>query len=357
MANRSLLELNNLTTIYPTRRGLVRAVDDVSFTLECGQILGIVGESGCGKSTALLSILRLIRRPGYIAQGEILFRGQDLRQLPSNVMRTIRGREISMIFQDPLSTLNPVFQIGEQIRESLRLHRVMNGSQPLGALRINQRARERERVIQVMTEVGIPSPMDRYTAYPHQFSGGMQQRALIAIALVCEPALLLADEPTTALDVTIQAQILDLMRRINRDHGTAIILVTHDLGLAAEFCDTIAVMYAGRIVEQGPVDDVVGDPQHPYTQGLLDCRPRISMREQRVQPIPGNVPDLVNLPAGCAFAPRCAQHQAACDAGPIPLIETSPGYISRCLLHVDYRREDGWEWGDCVESQGGNANA
>ncbi len=344
MEQKLLLELRNLTTIYPTKRGLVRAVDDVSFTIERGQILGIVGESGCGKSTVLLSIMRLIRQPGRIAQGEILFRGKGLRDLASNAMRNIRGKEISMIFQDPLSTLNPAYPVGEQIRESLQLHRVMSD----GRLRFSQRAREKERVVQVMTEVGIPSPMDRYTAYPHQFSGGMQQRALIAIALVCEPALLLADEPTTALDVTIQAQILDLMRRINRDHGTSIILVTHDLGLAAEFCDTIAVMYAGRIVEQGPVEDVVTHPQHPYTQGLLNCRPRISERDQRVEPIPGNVPDLVDLPPGCAFAPRCTQHQAVCDTGPIPLVETSVGYISRCLVHVDYQREQGWGWGDRV---------
>ncbi len=344
MENTPLLELRKLTTIYPTKRGLVRAVDSVTFSMARGQILGLVGESGCGKSTVLLSILRLIRRPGHIAQGEIRFRGRDLRDLSSNTMRTIRGKEISMIFQDPLSTLNPAFPVGEQIHESLRLHRVMDG----GRLNVAPRAREKERVIQVMTEVGIPSPVDRYTAYPHQFSGGMQQRALIAIALVCEPALLLADEPTTALDVTIQAQILDLMRRINRDHGTAIILVTHDLGLAAEFCDTIAVMYAGRIVEQGPVDDVVDHPQHPYTQGLLNCRPRISHRELRVQPIPGNVPDLADLPPGCAFAPRCPHHRAVCGGGPIPLIETSPGNVSRCLLHVDYRRQEGWGWGDRV---------
>jgi oligopeptide/dipeptide ABC transporter ATP-binding protein len=344
MENTPLLELRKLTTIYPTKRGLVRAVDSVTFSMARGQILGLVGESGCGKSTVLLSILRLIRRPGHIAQGEIRFRGRDLRGLSSNTMRTIRGKEISMIFQDPLSTLNPAFPVGEQIHESLRLHRVMDG----GRLNVAPRAREKERVIQVMTEVGIPSPVDRYTAYPHQFSGGMQQRALIAIALVCEPALLLADEPTTALDVTIQAQILDLMRRINLDHGTAIILVTHDLGLAAEFCDTIAVMYAGRIVEQGPVDDVVDHAQHPYTQGLLNCRPRIAQRELRVQPIPGNVPDLADLPPGCAFAPRCPHQRAVCGAGPIPQIETSPGNVSRCLLHVDYRRQEGWGWGDRV---------
>ncbi len=351
MEQRPLLELRNLTTVYPTKRGLVRAVDGVDLTVSRGQITGIVGESGCGKSTVLLSILRLIHRPGYIAQGEILFRDQSLRGLSSRAMRNIRGREIAMIFQDPLSTLNPAFPVGEQIRESLRLHHIMDHSRSRWPLDMTLRAREKERVLEVMTEVGIPSPMDRYAAYPHQFSGGMQQRVLIGIALVCEPALLLADEPTTALDVTIQAQILDLMRRINQDHGTAIILVTHDLGLAAEFCDTIAVMYAGRIVEHGPVDEVVEYPQHPYTQGLLTCRPRISERDQRVQPIPGNVPDLADLSPGCAFASRCPHHRTVCDEGPIPLVETAPGHISRCLLHVAYRREKDWGWADKAKSK------
>jgi oligopeptide/dipeptide ABC transporter ATP-binding protein len=348
MKDNVLLELRNLTTIYPTKRGVVRAVDAIDLSVRRGQIIGIVGESGCGKSTVLLSILRLIRRPGHIAQGQIIFRGRDLRNLSSQEMRNIRGKEISMIFQDPLSTLNPAFQVGEQIRESLRLHRVVNGSRLPWPLDGGRRAQEKHRVLDVMAEVGIPSPMDRYATYPHQFSGGMQQRALIAIALVCEPAILLADEPTTALDVTIQAQIMDLMRRINQDHGTAIILVTHDLGLAAEFCDTIAVMYAGRIVERGPVDEVVSQPQHPYTQGLLHCRPRISERGQRVEPIPGNVPDLAALPLACAFSPRCPARRAACDQGPVPLIETSPGYVSRCLMHVDYRREESWAWSESV---------
>lgn len=348
MEQRLLLQLRNLTTLYPTKRGLVRAVDGVNLTVDRGQIVGIVGESGCGKSTVLLSIMRLIRQPGTIAQGEILFRGQDLRGLSPRIMRNIRGKEIAMIFQDPLSTLNPAFPVGEQIREALRLHHILENSHLPWPLDVTQRAREKERVLQVMKEVGIPSPMDRYAAYPHQFSGGMQQRALIATALVCEPALLLADEPTTAVDVTIQAQILDLMRRINREHGTAIILVTHDLGVAAEFCETIAVMYAGRIVEQGTVDQVVENPQHPYTQGLLRCRPRISEREQRVQPIPGNVPSLANLPPGCAFAPRCPHYQTVCEGGPIPLAEIAPGHVSRCLLHVGYRREEYWGWNEKV---------
>lgn len=342
----SLLELRNLTTVYPVKRGCVQAVDSINITVRQGQVLGLVGESGCGKSTVLLSILRLIRRPGYIANGEIRFRGQDLRGLSTRALRNIRGKEIAMIFQDPLSTLNPAFPVGEQIREALRLHNVLDGSRLPWPLDFAQRRRERERVLEAMREVGIPSPLDRYAAYPHQFSGGMQQRALIAIALVCGPALLLADEPTTALDVTIQAQIMGLMQQINREHGTAIILVTHDLALAAESCDTIAVMYAGRIVEQGTVDQVVENPQHPYTRGLLECRPRIAQRGRRVQPIPGNVPDLLDLPPGCAFAPRCPHHRPTCDAGPVPTITTARGHSSRCLRHVNYVRDESWTWAD-----------
>lgn len=350
MQKQPLLELQNLTTIFPTLRGQVRAVESLTLELFEGEILGIVGESGCGKSTVLLSILRLIRQPGYLASGKIRYRGRDLRELSVAEMRSVRGREIAMIFQDPLSSLNPAFPVGEQIREALRLHHIVPGNPFPWPLDYVLRAREKKRVLDVMEEVGIPSPMDRYAAYPHQFSGGMQQRALIATALVCGPALLLADEPTTALDVTIQAQIIDLMRRINQEHGTAIILVTHDLGLAAEFCSRIAVMYAGRIVEQGTVDQLVENPQHPYTQGLLNCRPRISMRELRVEPIPGNVPDLAELPDGCAFAARCAHVQPACQAGPIPMVSVEAGRLSRCLLHINYRRENAWKWDHTVNS-------
>ncbi len=329
-----LLQLKNLTTVFPTRRGLVTAVNRVNLRLARGEILGIVGESGSGKSTVLLSILRLIARPGRIAEGEILFQGRNLRRLPQEAMRDIRGKEIAMIFQDPLSTLNPVFPVGEQIREALRLHGIMNRAAalpwPLDGLR---RRLEKERVLEVMAEVGIPAPEARYQAYPHQFSGGMQQRVLIAIGLVCEPAVLLADEPTTALDVTIQAQIMDLMRRINQDHGTSIILVTHDLGLAAEFCHSIAVMYAGRIVERGPVDQVVEDPKHPYTQGLLACIPRLTGKGQPIRPIPGNVPDLIDLPAGCAFAPRCPLMQPECWQAELRLRAVTPGHYARCILY------------------------
>ena len=346
-----LLQIRNLSTIYPTRRGPVRAVNSVNLTLEAGKILGLVGESGCGKSTVLLSILGLIRPPGQVAEGEILFKGREMRQMSSNELREIRGKEIGMIFQDPLSTLNPVFPIGEQIRETLRLHHVMEGSRlPWPFDRAARRA-ERLRVLKIMEEVGIPSPGSRYADYPHQFSGGMQQRALIAIALSCNPALLLADEPTTALDVTIQAQIRDLMRRINREHGTAIILVTHDLGVAAEFCDSIAVMYAGHIVERGNVDQIIEDPQHPYTRGLLACRPQIIQPRQPIAPISGNVPDLADMPPGCPFAPRCPLAREVCSEGPVPLIETSWGHMSRCLAHVNFERETDWTWTDRIEME------
>jgi oligopeptide/dipeptide ABC transporter ATP-binding protein len=343
MGESVLLDIRNLTTVYPTGRGLVKAVDPVNLRLAPGEILGIVGESGCGKSSVLHSIMRLIARPGRIAEGEICFRGQDLRTLSPEAMRVIRGKEIAMIFQDPLSTLNPVFPVGEQIREALQLHGLIRGGRwpwPLGR---RGRAQEKARVLEVMEEVGIPAPEARYWEYPHQFSGGMQQRALIAIGLVCQPALLLADEPTTALDVTIQAQILDLLRRINQTHGTSMILVTHNLGVAAEFCHTIAVMYAGRIVEHGPVDRVIEHPSHPYTQGLLACIPRITPATDapadapptrtRITPIPGDVPDLVDLPAGCAFAPRCPRVQSACWHTDLRLRTVVPGHSARCILY------------------------
>lgn len=332
-SNEPLLELKNLTTIFPTKRGQVTAVNNVNLRLAPGEILGIVGESGCGKSTILLSILGLIARPGYV-EGEVNFRGQNLRRLPQRSIRAIRGKEISMIFQDPLSTLNPVFPVGEQIREAMRLHGLIKSGPslpwPLDGAR---RKLEKKRVLEVMAEVGIPAPETRYRAYPYEFSGGMQQRVLIAIGLACEPSILLADEPTTALDVTIQAQIINLMHRINQEHKTGIILVTHNLGLAAEFCHNIAVMYAGRIVEHGPVDQIIEDPKHPYTQGLLACLPHISAKSQAIKPIPGNVPDLADLPPGCAFSPRCPIVRDECRQVDLHLRAATPGHYARCILY------------------------
>ncbi|HIC88047.1 MAG TPA: ABC transporter ATP-binding protein [Anaerolineae bacterium] len=330
-----MLELRNLTTIFPLKRGVVRAVTGVDLILRRGDILGLVGESGCGKSVTMLSILRLVPYPGQIVAGQVVFEGRDLLKLPPGEMRKVRGREIAMIFQDPMSTLNPVFPIGEQIGESLRIHGLVNGRNrhpPWPFNRARQRA-ERERVLHMLEEVGIPTPAEASRRYPHEYSGGMQQRALIAIALSCGPKILLADEPTTALDVTVQAQIMDLLNRINREHGTSIILVTHDLGLAAEFCHNIAVMYAGRIVEEGPTNDVIEDPKHPYTRGLLDCIPRIRQERRRIKPIPGTVPDLINLPPGCAFRPRCAFAREECLGHDIPLAEIEPGRLVRCILY------------------------
>lgn len=336
VTNQPVLELRSVTTIFPTQRGEVMAMADVNLTLHPGQILGLVGESGCGKSTVLLSILGLIAHPGRIDHGEILLEGRRLNGLPASAMRKIRGKEIAMIFQDPLSTLNPAFQVGEQIREALQLHHMIKGPPWPWPFNRTRRVQEYQRVLEVMQEVGIPAPEARYRAYPHQFSGGMQQRALIAIGLACNPKVLLADEPTTALDVTIQAQIVALMRRINREHGTAIILVTHDLGLAAEFCDDIAVMYAGRIVEIGPTDAAIENPQHPYTQGLLACIPSVGER-RKIDAIPGNVPDLAGLPPGCAFAPRCKYSQPVCTAGFFRLQTVQEAHRARCLRLTDYR--------------------
>jgi peptide/nickel transport system ATP-binding protein/oligopeptide transport system ATP-binding protein len=335
-----LLELRHLTTVFPTRRGQVRAVDGMDLTLHAGEKLGIVGESGSGKSVTLLSIMGLVPKPGEIVDGDVLFQGESLVRKSQAEMRNIRGREIAMIFQDPLTTLNPVFSVGEQIRESLRIHDIVASSNTsadgrhLGLFGRRRKGAEQERVIEVMEDVGIPSPEERAKAYPHQFSGGMQQRAIIAIALSCEPRLLLADEPTTALDVTIQAQIMDLLNKINREHGTGIVLVTHNLGLVAEFCDTIIVMYAGWMMEKGTVDQVIDDPKHPYTEGLLRCLPRISEKRTKIHPIPGLVPDLASLAPGCPFAPRCERVMDKCQQDTeIPLTELQGGRLLRCLLY------------------------
>ena len=332
----ALLELRNLSTVFPTQRGLVRAVDGMSFALRKGEKLGIVGESGSGKSVTLLSILGLIPHPGKIVGGEVIWRGEALSQKSGTEMRKVRGKEIAMIFQDPLTTLNPVFRVGEQIRESLRIHRLIppSGGWLSRLVGRQRRAAEYERVAQVMQDVGIPSPMERAQHYPHQFSGGMQQRAIIAIALSCEPHLLLADEPTTALDVTIQAQIMDLLNKINQARGASIVLVTHNLALVAEFCETVIVMYAGWMMEKGATREVIAAPKHPYTQGLLRCLPRISSKREKVHPIPGLVPDLAHLPPGCPFAPRCDQVKPECQQDrTIPLQELDGGRLVRCLLY------------------------
>jgi peptide/nickel transport system ATP-binding protein/oligopeptide transport system ATP-binding protein len=331
-----LLELENLTTVFPTQRGLVRAVDGLNFRLREGERLGIVGESGSGKTVTLLSILRLVPHPGKIVDGQVWYREENLLGISAREMRQLRGKDIAMIFQDPMTTLNPVFLVGNQIRESLRIHRIVPRSNGLLSWLFDRKAKgaEWERVLRAMRDVGIPVPTQTARRYPHQFSGGMQQRALTAIALACEPRVLLADEPTTALDVTIQAQILDLLERINRKHGTAIILVTHNLSVVAEFCQSIVVMYAGQLMEKGSVDQIIEDPKHPYTRGLLRCLPRISDRRERIMPIPGLVPDLAKLPPGCPFVPRCDCRLPECSkVERVPVRALGDGRLVRCLLY------------------------
>jgi oligopeptide/dipeptide ABC transporter ATP-binding protein len=305
----SLLEVKNLETAFTTDAGSYNAVDRVSFSVEKGRTLGIVGESGCGKSVTSLSIMRLIQKPGFIKNGEILFQGNNLLKLKDEEMRKIRGNKIAMIFQEPMTSLNPVFTCGEQIEESIRLHQ--------GHL---SRAKQKEKAIEMLKKVGIPAPEERYHEYPHQLSGGMRQRVMIAMAISCNPELLIADEPTTALDVTIQAQILDLMRSLQKTEQMGMILITHDLGVVAEMADDVVVMYAGKIVEQGSVEEIFKAPKHPYTKGLLHSIPHFKsgQRLQKLNTIPGLVPSLFNLPKGCRFNERCDQAKPICfDQDPI----------------------------------------
>jgi len=323
-ANHFLLTIRNLHTYFFTDEGVAKAVDGVDLELKEGGTLGVVGESGCGKSVTALSVMRLIPDPpGKITQGEILFAGTNLLDLSEAEMRKVRGRSISMIFQEPMTSLNPVFQIGDQISEVLRLHEGMS------------RREAWDRSIEMLKMVGIPSPERRVQEYPHQLSGGMRQRAMIAMALACSPKLMIADEPTTALDVTIQAQILELMNRLQRDKGMSVILITHNLGVIAETAQKVAVMYAGRIVEYTEVKPIFGNPMHPYTQGLLKSIPRLDedhARKARLEAIPGLVPSLLELPKGCKFSNRCKYVFEKCDEEP-QLIEAEPGHLVRCWLH------------------------
>ncbi len=325
--DRPLLEVKGLRTSFFTRDGVVRAVDGIDFHVDRGEIMGLVGESGCGKSVTSLSIMRLVAKPGRIEAGQILFDGEDLLTLPDERMRGIRGNRISMIFQQPTSSLNPVWNVGNQIEEVLGIHRGMKGKAA------------RARALELMRMVGIPDPERRRKAFPHEMSGGMAQRIMIAMALACEPELLIADEPTTALDVTIQAQILDLIRNLRDETGTAIVLITHDLGVVAEMCDRVAVMYAGEIVEQSSVRTLFREPSHPYTRGLIGSIPVVGEIKDELVVIPGSVPNLIDLPPGCRFAPRCSariEHdvQEALDAHP-QLLPTSDGHEVRCWMYHD----------------------
>jgi oligopeptide/dipeptide ABC transporter ATP-binding protein len=323
----SILEVKNLKTYFYTEDGIVKAVDGVDFSVKRGEVLGLVGESGCGKSVTSLSIMRLIGVPGKIIDGEILFDGKDILKLPENEMVQIRGNRISMIFQQPQSSLNPVFKVGDQIAEVLNIHRALG------------RTAGWERAIELLRMVGIPDAERRAHAYPHELSGGMAQRVMIAMALACVPELLLADEPTTALDVTIQAQILDLMRDLRDKMNAAIIFITHDLGVIAEMAERVAVMYAGQIVEQTDVRTLFAEPRHPYTQGLIGSIPVLGVIKDALDTIPGNVPNLINLPVGCRFAPRCRSRVeyslTICGSTGPDLKSVGPGHNVRCWLYHD----------------------
>ena len=316
-----LLEVRDLHTVFPTRDGVVRAVDGVSLHIEAGETLGIVGESGCGKSVTALSIMRLLQSPGRIESGSITFRGRELTGLSEAEMQEIRGEEIAMIFQDPMTSLNPVFRIGWQVAEPLRLHRGAGKRRALAE------------AVSALAKVGIPEPSRRVSDYPHQFSGGMRQRAMIAMGLTTAPALLIADEPTTALDVTIQAQILDLLRQVNAGSGTATILISHNLGVVAGMCDRIMVMYAGKVVEEGPTAKVFANPSHPYTWSLLRSIPRLDADAKTpLRPIEGLPPDLISPPTGCRFHPRCPFRIDRCSREQPPPVELSPGQVSACWV-------------------------
>ncbi len=323
VSNESLLQVEDLKTYFFTEAGVVKAVDGVSLKLHPRETLGIVGESGCGKTVTALSILHLVPDPpGKIVGGKVLFDGQDLLALDEEEIRKVRGRAIAMIFQEPMTSLNPVFTIGNQIAEVIRLHQSL------------AKVAARRRAVEMLAMVGIPDPHRRAPDYPHQLSGGLRQRAMIAMALSCRPKLLIADEPTTALDVTIQAQILELLLKLKQELGMAVILITHDLGVIAETVQRVAVMYAGMIVEEAPVKELFRNPLHPYTQGLIESMPRLGMgshQEKPLKAIPGVVPDLLDLPLGCRFAPRCGEVIAECHKAVPALREVRPGHWVRCI--------------------------
>ena len=320
--------MEDLKTVFVTSQGEGRAVDGVSFQLQAGETLGLVGESGCGKTVTALSLLRLVPDPpGKIVGGAIHFNGVNLLALTEEEMRAVRGNDISMVFQEPMTSLNPVFTIGDQITEAIILHQALS------------KREARVQAVEMLQCVGIPDPDKRVDEYPHQLSGGMRQRAMIAMALTCRPKLLIADEPTTALDVTIQAQILDLMRTLQADLGMAILLITHDLGVVADIADRVAVMYAGKIIEEAPVERLFAEPKHPYTQGLLRSVPRIDKdatgQRERLQEIPGLIPSIFAIPPGCAFAPRCPHVMERCRKDEPPLEAVGRETLAACWLHQE----------------------
>ncbi|MBO8127007.1 MAG: ABC transporter ATP-binding protein [Firmicutes bacterium] len=324
-----LLEVRNLKVHFYTEEGLVPAVDGVSFDLDAGKTLGIVGESGCGKSQTSLAIMGLIPMPpGRIPEGEIIFKGEDLLKKSDKEMRHIRGNEISMIFQEPMTSLNPVFTIGDQIMEAIILHQKVSKQEA------------RKKAAEMLRLVGIPSPEKRLDEYPHQLSGGMRQRVMIAMALSCNPSLLIADEPTTALDVTIQAQILDLMRDLKEEIGMGIMLITHDMGVIAEMADEVVVMYAGKVVEKAPVTELFDNPLHPYTHGLLGSIPKLNEQVDRLEAIPGTVPNPYHMPKGCRFNPRCEYAKEICKVKDPVLEEYADGHSAACWKLLNYQSSE-----------------
>jgi peptide/nickel transport system ATP-binding protein len=316
-----ILEVEGLTVQFPTRRGILTAVDSISFSIAPGEVLGVVGESGAGKSITGLAVIRLLEPPGRIAAGQVRLEGRRIDTLPHEEMRRIRGRRIGVIFQDPLTSLNPLYTIGQQLEETILTHLDLSA----GAAR--------QRALALLKEVGIPAPEARYNAYPHHFSGGMRQRVVIALALAAEPRLLIADEPTTALDVSIQAQIITLLKRLAAERGAAVMLITHDMGVIAETAQRVAVMYAGRIVEIGPVRDVIHAPRHPYTVGLMGSIPRIGTRKNRLMQIDGAMPRLSAIPPGCAFNPRCPRRLERCTRERPELVSAGASRAA-CWLHA-----------------------
>ena len=315
----TILEVKNLSVEYTSGKEKVKAVNNISFSIEEGELLGLVGETGAGKTTTALSIMQLIPNPpGRIVSGEIFYKGENLIKKSEREKRKIRGHEISMIFQDPMTALNPMHTVGEQIAEVIRLHQKVSRAEAL------------KQACHMMEVVGIEG--SRHNEYPHQFSGGMKQRIVIAIALACNPSLLIADEPTTALDVPIQAQVLDLIEKLKKDFNTSLLLITHDLGIVAEVCRKVAIIYAGSIVEYGTLDHIYNHTAHPYTKGLFGAIPNFDEEVRRLRPIPGLMPDPTHLPPGCAFADRCEHACPACSVGPIPVSEVEPGHLVKCIL-------------------------
>lgn len=326
---RELLRIENLATHFKTEGGIIKAVDGVDLVINEGETLGIVGESGCGKSVTALSIMRLVGNPGKIADGKILFEGRDLVKLPDEEMRAIRGHQIAMIFQEPMTSLNPIYTVGDQIAEAIVLHLKKT------------KAEAAEMAVDLLRRVGIPSPERRAKEFPHQMSGGMRQRVMIAMALSCNPKLLVADEPTTALDVTIQAQIIELMKKLRDDYGMAIAIITHDLGVVAEMADRVVVMYAGKVVEEATVRKLFARPHHPYTEGLLRSIPRLDQPKGRLHVIPGVVPNPLHLPPGCRFSTRCPYVRPACNiAEPELMARGEDNRMVRCIVPLEERSQE-----------------